>query len=186
MRKPSFLFQIFAIFIFGGLSSSIVTARSKYTKEEVDLSRPKRASFRDWRLRAINKIMARQYKHIYSHISADGYILPNEHRELLFHRNFMHRLWLIDKRNHICKKVIRRLSYKKRRQRRKLRRRYRRRRRYRKSKRAAISLLSSEEQDLYTKAKQKHDQYEKMIRRFSCRYLPKYPKRHKQHCRKTG
>ena len=92
----------------------------------------------------------------------------------------------IDKRSYKVRKIYRKLSRK---QKRKLRRWRRKNRRYRRRRRRRKAIpkpvvLSSDERSLMKQAIYHRDRYEKMIRRFACRYIKRYPKRHKSHCKR--
>jgi len=156
--------------------------RPRYTKKEYDYANPPNTRFRDKRLKKVYKVLLRQYKHIYSHVASDGYIFPNEERELGFNIRMLHRLVIIDKRNHKVLKIYRKVSRKKRRadRQRRRRRRYRRRRRSR----IKVKALSADEKHLFKRAIYHKNRYEKMIRRFACRYIKRYPKRYKSHCKR--
>lgn len=167
-----------------GLSEVAAGPRPKprYSKKEYDYANPPNTRFRDKRLAKVYKILLRQYKHVYAHVASDGYIFPNEERELGFNIRLLHRLVTIDKRNHKVLKIYRKLRRKQARAKRKVRRRYRRRRRRKKVK---VVALSADEKYLLKRAVYHKKRYEKMIRRFACRYIKRYPKRHKSHCKSS-
>ncbi len=175
-----------------GENSASAKGKDGYSKQEVRLSELPKYKIKDRRLRKIFKKMVKQYKHIYGHASADGYILPNELRDLKFQRGFMYRLFLIDKRHREAKTQHRRFQRKCRRKYRKeyrryrrLRRRYRRRRYRHKRKRLKKPKLASADRHHLSDLKLRFTRYETMIRRFACRYLPQYKRRYrKSHCRK--
>lgn len=155
---------------------SQVQAKGSYTKKEKMLAKPPKRRFYDRRLKRVYRHLTRQYKHIYSHVSADGYIFPNEERELKFNLRILYRVITIDKRNKKVLKIYRRLNRKQRRLNRK--------NRWRRRRRLKLLTLSDDDRVLYKKAKYHKVRYEKMIRRFACRYIPRYPKRYKRHCKK--
>ncbi len=157
---------LIGITLLGG-SSTAFADNDTPTKEEKDLATVPKIRFFDWRLGKIYAKLARQYKHLYGHAAADGYIFPNERRDLLFQRRHMNRIITIDRRNH---KIL--SLYKK--HRRKFRFNTRHPRKMSKDDREFLKLLI------------KHKiRYEKMIRRFACRYIPNYKKRFRHHCKKS-
>ena len=164
--------------------------KDDYTKQEVRLSAIPKYRFRDRRMRKIFKKMVRQYKLIYEHAAADSYILPNELKDLKFQRGFMYRLFIIDRRYRKAKIEYRKFKRKTRLKYRRLRRRYRRlRRRYRrnrkKRKRLRKPVMTISEKQRLVDLKKQHARYDAMIKRFACRYLPRYKRRYrKSHCRK--
>ena len=83
-------------------------AGPRYSKQEVNLSKVPRRKFHDWRLRASHKHLARQYKNLYRLAADDGYILPNEMSELMFHRRLMKRLFTIDRNRRKAKMFLKR------------------------------------------------------------------------------
>lgn len=152
--------------------------KKAYTKEDLLLAKPKKVRFRDRRLKKVYAYMVRQYKHVYSYASADGYIFPNERRELHFHIRLMQRLIIIDKRTRKVHSVYTRLIRKQRR--------YKRKNRWRKRRKKPLLTLAADEKALLKNAKYHRKRYEKMIRRFACRYIRTYSKRHKSHCSKRS
>jgi uncharacterized membrane-anchored protein YhcB (DUF1043 family) len=149
---------VYALF---GVSQMVAAKNTPYTQEEIDLSRVPEVKFHDHRLRDIYKIMAKQYRHLYDHAAADGYILPNEMRDLQFHRRFMSRLHIIDQQYHKLNQLYKDYAA-----------------------RDKKRLLKPEDKKILAEIRQKQSEYESMIRRFACRYLPNYAKKHKKHCPK--
>ena len=133
---------------------------AKPSKQEVSLSRIPRVKFKDWRLRRIHRTLGKQYLMMYRHAADDGYIWPNELNDLKAHRLIMHRMVIIDRQ---YKKI--RGDY------RTLRRLKRRRR------------LDAEGKKRLAKVKTRREYFERMVRRFACRYLKRYKRRHRAKCR---
>lgn len=130
-----------------------------YTKEDIRMSRIPRVRLSDRRLSRVWKVLVRQYKHMYSHAAADGYIWPYEMKDLLFQRRILKRIYIIDKQN---RKIL--IQYRKLRRRR----------------------LSAKGKKKYRKLQKSRKQHEAMIRRFACRYLKKYRKKRRSHCKKQS
>tara|TARA_B100000609_G_scaffold199265_1_gene201608 strand:- start:560 stop:1054 length:495 start_codon:yes stop_codon:yes gene_type:complete len=159
LQRP--LSLLLALVIFSSTPFHVADAKESYTKEDKNLAKLPKVRFRDWRLRKVWKVLARQYKSIYHNFAGDGYIFPNERRELMFTRRIMRRLEIIDKRSHKVKKVYRKF------------------RRIKKRKRKANYA------EIMTFLEKKKKRYETMIRRFACRHISKYKKRHRSHCPKA-
>lgn len=139
---------------------------AKNSTEEIQLAKVPYHRFSDWRLKKIYRSLGKKYRLLYAHASYDGFILPDERRDLLFERRILHRLRVIDKRYKKINKEYRKHKRHYRRQ--------KRRRRLTKEDKYKRKVLAG-----YKK------RYERMIRRFACRYLKRYKRRYRKHCKRT-
>ncbi len=136
----------------------------KFTQEERSLASVPKGRIADPRLRQVYRKMAKKYRHIYAFHAADGYILPNELNDLRFQRRLIKWVISIDKEYSSVSKKIKRLSYKMKRT-------------TSPKKRRALA-------EELRKLRKKRERYEKMILRYSCRYLPKFREKNDKTCRK--
>lgn len=150
-----------------------------YSQQEKRLSQIPKYTFFDKRMKRVFQLMAKQYKHLYSHAASDGYILPDELRELKFQRQFMHRLYLVDKRHQLAKRELDKFE-------KTCRKKYAKERRIARRRKQIHKMKPVDEKQM-TEIKQQFQRYEEMIRRFSCRHLADYKKRYNNtHCRRPS
>lgn len=163
----------------GSWVSSAEAKGEDYTKQERQLSKLPNYRFHDRRMRKIFRKMKKEYKHVYAHASSDGYILPNEMKDLKFQRGFVFRLYIIDKRQYKVKKELRKFK-------RHCRKKYRRARI--KARRAGRKhYMKTSDIRYMRKLTKMYDRYEGMMRRFACRYLKRYKRRYRRtHCRRRS
>lgn len=168
--------------LFAGISVSGFSAwanQDDYSQQEKRLSQVPNYPFIDKRLKRIFDKMAKQYKSMYSHAASDGYLLPGELRELQFHRQFMYRLHLVDKRHQLAKRELlkfEKVCHKKYYRERKIARR-----------RKKIHKMQPQDEKQMAEIKKQYQRYEDMIRRFSCLHLADYKQKHKNnHCRRRS
>lgn len=135
---------------------ALVQAEEGPTQEDIELSKVPKARIAEPRLKKIYETLGRQYKSMYSHAAADGYIVPNEKAELNFQRRMLARIQVLDEHHTTLKRSLHLLT---------------------------IAKMDSEtHKRRYAEITKELQESEATIRRFACRHIDKYPQRNPSHC----
>lgn len=140
-------------------SASLVQADDGPTKEDIELSKVPALRISEPRLKKVFAALGRQYKHMYAHAAADGYIVPQEKSELHFQRRLLTRIHAIDQHYQELKRKLHTLQIAK--------------------------MDSDTHKRKYAEYTQEMAESEATIRRFACRHIDGYPKKNPSHCAKT-